>query len=115
MYLKETIGGIEGLCSKLKSDPVRGLNPTDFDERDARYGSNFKAPPVRTPFCELFMGALDDFMLKILMICAVLSITIEMIFAAEHRNTAWIEGFAILVAVMVVSTVGAWNDYKKEE
>jgi hypothetical protein len=28
---------------------------------------------------------------------------------------AWIEGFAILVAVFIVSGVGSWNDYKKEE
>jgi hypothetical protein len=29
--------------------------------------------------------------------------------------TAWIEGFAIFVAVFVVASVGSWNDYKKEE
>jgi len=28
---------------------------------------------------------------------------------------AWIEGFAIFLAVFVVATVGSWNDYKKEE
>ena len=28
---------------------------------------------------------------------------------------AWIEGFAIFVAVFIVSMVGSYNDYKKEE
>ena len=28
---------------------------------------------------------------------------------------AWVEGFAIFVAVFIVSTIGSWNDYKKEE
>jgi hypothetical protein len=28
--------------------------------------------------------------------------------------TAWIEGFAIFVAVFVVAFVGSWNDYQKE-
>jgi hypothetical protein len=28
---------------------------------------------------------------------------------------AWIEGFAILVAVFIVSGVGSYNDWKKEE
>lgn len=32
----------------------------------------------------------------------------------SHRATAWIEGFAILVAVAVVSLVTAGSDYKKE-
>ena len=54
-------------------------------------------------------------MLKLLMVCAFVSITVEMYFNEEHRSIAWIEGTAILVAVLVVSSVGAWNDYKKEE
>lgn len=32
----------------------------------------------------------------------------------EKRKTAWIEGFAILVAVFVSATVTAVNDYQKE-
>jgi hypothetical protein len=38
-----------------------------------------------------------------------------MSFADEHeRSHAWIEGFAILLAVAVVSLVSAGSDYKKE-
>ena len=32
----------------------------------------------------------------------------------ENIGHAWIEGFAILLAVAVVSLVGAGSDYKKE-
>ena len=31
----------------------------------------------------------------------------------ENPSTGWIEGFAILVAVSLVVTVGATNDYQK--
>ena len=61
------------------------------------------------------MDALDDLMLKILIVCAIVSTTISMIFEKDHRSIAWIEGAAILFAVLVVSSVTAWNDYKKEE
>jgi len=30
-------------------------------------------------------------------------------------NIAWIEGFAIFLAVFIVVFVGSYNDYKKEE
>lgn len=61
------------------------------------------------------MAALDDFMLKVLMVAAVCSITFDMILAdADHRNMAWIEGFAIMVAVFVVASVGSFVDWKKE-
>jgi magnesium-transporting ATPase (P-type) len=64
----------------------------------------------------LFFGALEDFMLRLLLVCACISISIDLGFAEAHeRSHAWIEGFAIFVAVFVVASVGSWNDYKKEE
>ena len=57
--------------------------------------------------------ALDDLMLKILIVSAVISIAISMVFE-EDKALAWIEGAAILAAVAVVSLVTAWNDYQKE-
>jgi hypothetical protein len=63
----------------------------------------------------MWLGALDDLMLKILIVAAVVSMVISMIFEEENKLIACIEGGAILVAVLVVSGVTAWNDYKKEE
>jgi hypothetical protein len=62
----------------------------------------------------LFCEALDDFILKILLVAACLSIALEVGVAKdEERPTAWIEGFAILVAVFVVAFVTAINNYQK--
>jgi len=33
----------------------------------------------------------------------------------NYYNLAWIEGFAIFLAVFIVVLVGSYNDYKKEE
>jgi magnesium-transporting ATPase (P-type) len=72
-----------GLQDKLKTNLERGLTPTDFEERENHFGSNFKAPPKRTPYWRLFLGALDDFMLKFLLVCASVEMAIEVGFA-EH-------------------------------
>lgn len=32
----------------------------------------------------------------------------------DHRSTAWIEGVAVLIAVMISATVSSVNDYQKE-
>jgi len=86
-----------------------------LDTREAVFGTNYKEGPKRTPFCQLLLAALDDFMLKILIVCAIFSIVVEMGFAKpEERGSAWIEGTAILMAVALVSGVTAWSDYKKE-
>ena len=50
--------------------------------------------------------------MKILMVAAVVSIAIELITAKpEKKKIAWIEGFAILVAVFICAMVTAVNDW----
>ena len=79
---------MQGLAQSLKTNYESGLKPLDFDQRDEQYGSNKKPPTKRTPFITLFLGALDDFMLKLLLVCACVSISIEVGFSDEsHRST----------------------------
>ena len=113
--LKEDFGGVEGLAQKLFSNTQDGITGDDLEERDKAFGSNAKEPPKRTGFCKLMLMALDDLMLKVLIVAAIISLIVSMIFEEDHREIAWVEGAAILVAVFVVSFVTAWNDYKKEE
>ncbi len=48
------------------------------------------------------------------MFASVLSIAIEVGTADEsHRSTAWIEGVAVLMAVMISASVQSINDYQK--
>lgn len=114
-YIEGNLQGMDSLCEALDVNINAGISTRDLQIREDVFGTNYKAPPERTPFCELLLGALDDFMLKILIVCAIFSIVVEMIFATpENRGHAWVEGFAILVAVAVVSLVTAWSDYQKE-
>lgn len=88
MMAVENLGGIHGLAEKLCTDANRGLVPTDFELRGQVFGSNFKAPPKMTPYWRLFLGALDDFMLKFLLVCAAIELSIEVGFAEhDERNT----------------------------
>lgn len=93
----------------------QGITTASLDGRRKKFGTSFKDPPERSAFCQLLLEALDDFMLKILIGCAIFQLVIEMSTAKkEDLAHAWIEGFAILLAVAVVSLVGAGSDYKKE-
>lgn len=111
----ESYGGITGIQQKLKVDPKQGLTGSDYVDRTTHFGNNMKEPLKRTHFCVMFIRALNDFMLKILLVCATLSIIIDMIFATpEERQHAWIDGVAIYTAVLVVSGVSSVVDYHKE-
>ena len=49
------------------------------------------------------------------MVASVVSIGIEVGTAKPSmRSTAWIEGVAVLIAVLISATVTAVNDYQKE-
>jgi magnesium-transporting ATPase (P-type) len=80
------IVGCAGLCEKLHVTVDRGLTPTDFEERANLFGSNYKAPPKITPYWRLFLGALEDFMLRFLLVCAVVELSIEVGFADSHER-----------------------------
>jgi len=104
------------LAEKLKVDIKLGLTGEDFPLRTEQFGNNYRAPLKAKKWISLFIATLDDFMLKVLMVAAVFSITFDMLLADDHaRSHAWIEGAAIMVAVMLVAGVGSFVDWKKEK
>lgn len=114
-YIQNELGGIQALVDGLKTSLQEGITTNSLEGRKEAFGTHAKDPPERTGFCTMLIAALDDFMLKILIGCAVFQLIIEMSTAEpEELSHKWIEGFAILLAVAVVSLVGAGSDYKKE-
>jgi magnesium-transporting ATPase (P-type) len=99
----------------MGSSSYAGLNMQDRKAREKYYGNNKKKEIEREGFWNMWWGALDDLMLKILIVAAFVQMIISLIFEEENKAVAWIEGGAILLAVFTVSIVTAWNDYKKEE
>lgn len=84
--------------------------------RENKYGHNRKPEVESRSFLELLWEALQDYTLKILIVAAFTSIILSVATAEpKDRGHAWVEGFAILVAVMVCSMVAAVNDYQKEK
>jgi magnesium-transporting ATPase (P-type) len=107
---------MESLMEALDVKKDAGISTTSLHIRDQVFGNHQKELPSQTPFFTLLIGTLEDFMLQVLIVCAIFSITVDMSFATPHeRGHAWIEGTAILIAVAVVSFVTAWSDYSKEK
>jgi len=91
-----------------------GLNSDDVADRRRYYGTNAKDIPDPPTFLELLWIALNDFTLIILIICAFVSMAINLTFH-EDKSIAWIEGAAILSAVAISSLIAAYNDWEKEK
>eukprot|EP01116_Phalansterium_solitarium_P021866 TRINITY_DN6997_c0_g1_i2.p1 TRINITY_DN6997_c0_g1~~TRINITY_DN6997_c0_g1_i2.p1 ORF type:complete len:1194 (-),score=489.40 TRINITY_DN6997_c0_g1_i2:187-3768(-) len=111
--------GVEGLAKRLCTDLVSGLSADEatsgFAVREKVFGRNVFPEPPKKPFWKFFWEAITDRMLILLSVFAVLSIILESIFPPEGRESiGWIEGVAIIVAVLIVSFVGSINNYSKE-
>eukprot|EP01120_Amphizonella_sp_Union-15-10_P014954 TRINITY_DN7486_c0_g7_i1.p1 TRINITY_DN7486_c0_g7~~TRINITY_DN7486_c0_g7_i1.p1 ORF type:complete len:1045 (-),score=272.60 TRINITY_DN7486_c0_g7_i1:55-3144(-) len=111
------LGGVNELMKKMGTDPDTGLpsdeQTGDYAQRKQYYGTNvFKTKPPKSLF-SFWLDAMGDHTLILLACAAVVSIILEMTFGHE-KAVGWIEGAAILVAVLLVSGVTATNDWSKD-
>ncbi|XP_063147924.1 plasma membrane calcium-transporting ATPase 2 isoform X2 [Candoia aspera] len=132
--IKDTYGDTEGLCRHLKTSPVEGLPGTtaDLDKRRLIFGKNFIPPKKPKTFIQLVWEALQDVTLIILEIAAIISLGLSFYHPPGEGNEAcatatggaedegeaeagWIEGAAILLSVICVVLVTAFNDWSKEK
>jgi magnesium-transporting ATPase (P-type) len=105
------IGGVNTLAQMIGVIESVGLEKNDVKRLREQFGTNtFPESPFESYF-ELLFGALSDTTLIILMVAAVVSIIIQMV--TKHEN-GWIEGTAILIAVVLVANITAGNDYSKQ-
>ncbi|XP_056300703.1 plasma membrane calcium-transporting ATPase 1-like [Pseudoliparis swirei] len=125
-----SFGGVAGLCSRLRTSPVQGLdgNSEDIDRRRQVFGSNVIPLKKAKTFLELVWEALQDPTLIILEVVAIISLDVsfynppdvERIMcrsAAGNREmkAGWIEGAAILLSVVCMVLVTAFNDWSKKK
>ncbi|XP_050426571.1 plasma membrane calcium-transporting ATPase 3 isoform X8 [Adelges cooleyi] len=119
------LGGVQDVCKKLYTSPSEGLSGSsaDLEHRKETFGSNTIPPKPPKTFMQLVWEALQDVTLIILEIAALVSLGLSLYTPVnEESMTAeddeakhgWIEGLAILISVIVVVIVTAFNDYTKE-
>ncbi|BFZ10933.1 hypothetical protein BsWGS_13969 [Bradybaena similaris] len=132
--LTNNVGGVQELCKLLKTSPTNGLDETDIELRRKVFGCNVIPPKPPKSFFQLVWEALQDVTLIILIVAAIISLGLS--FYKPPKETAatireedtykddqtgieeaagWIDGLAILVAVVVVVVVTAFNDWSKEK
>ncbi|KAF9575381.1 hypothetical protein EC968_003432 [Mortierella alpina] len=127
---------VSGESEKAESSAAHGKStgPVSLEDRVTYFGRNVL--PKRKPksIFQLMWMALQEKILILLLIAAVVSVGLGLYedFGMEHEEKivydkdfnasikenpkiAWVEGVAILVAVMIVVLVGSINDFQKEK
>ncbi|KAF7720873.1 hypothetical protein EC973_005882 [Apophysomyces ossiformis] len=127
--LLKQLGGVEKICQKIRVDPRVGLSPdegaerstdTPFAQRQAVFGRNVLPEAKSKSFLQLLWAAYNDKTLIMLTIASVVSLAVGIWedYSPQHPEdeprVGWVEGTAILVAVLAVIFTNAINDYQKE-
>uniref|UniRef100_A0A3Q3N231 Calcium-transporting ATPase n=1 Tax=Mastacembelus armatus TaxID=205130 RepID=A0A3Q3N231_9TELE len=136
--IQECYRDTNGLCTRLRTSPVKGLdgNLEDINKRKEQFGKNIIPPKRPKTFLELVWEALQDVTLIILEVAAIISLGLsfyhppeakrqsELIYCGRvvagvedesEADAGWIEGAAILLSVVCVVLVTAFNDWSKEK
>uniref|UniRef100_A0A8C8VIJ5 Calcium-transporting ATPase n=1 Tax=Pelusios castaneus TaxID=367368 RepID=A0A8C8VIJ5_9SAUR len=131
--IQDSYTDVSGLCRRLKTSPTEGLadNAADLEKRRQIYGHNFIPPKRPKTFLQLVWEALQDVTLIILEIAAIVSLGLAFYAppgqdsdgqcppagaeAEGESEAGWIEGAAILLSVICVVLVTAFNDWSKEK
>jgi P-type Ca2+ transporter type 2B len=121
--------GVLGLANKLNTNIQNGISGTkeDLTKRAKVFGRNEIPPKPPKSIFKLAFEALQDPTLIMLMICAIVSVALSFYHPGgkisdeeyltdneEQTNLEWVEGSAIMLAVIVVVFVTAFNDWRKE-
>jgi magnesium-transporting ATPase (P-type) len=110
------LGGITGLAAGLRVELSSGVPASSLAARRSQFGVNELPKPAQDSWLSLFLGSFHDEVLIILMLTAAVSIVIGAIpgMDPEGGNLGWVDGFAVLIAVFIVASVSATNDYNKQ-
>lgn len=111
--------------SSSASDSTKNSNDNpSFEKRQDFYGVNKLPEKKPKTFLALVWMALQDKVLILLSIVAVVSLAIGLYETfgqppkyedgKQEPKVEWVEGVAIIVAIAIVSLVGAGNDWQKE-
>ena len=108
----EEQGGIQTLLDSLNTNQDYGI--TSEKDRVLIYDDNKNDVDDNPPsFCLKVWESLEDFMVQILILCAIVSIALGCTLS-DDPSKDWIDGVSIIIAVLVVVLVGSITNYQKE-
>ena len=102
----------EGLCTSFS----QGLNESE-EQKNKRiecFDSNERPPDEPLNFCDFVITAMSDKIIIILCFAALIELVVGLT-TGDNPALDWVEGVCIILAILVVVSVGSINDYNKEK
>jgi len=102
--------GVEGILKSVQSEADSGImgDQADLHRRGTKFGKNAKPKPQDAAFWESVKDSLNDRIVLLVAIFAIISIIPGMVVSPKN---GWMEGVFILVGLVVSVMISSYNDY----
>ncbi len=87
---------------------LTGLTAAQVEASRAQHGANLLTPPASDPWWKLYLEKFEDPVIRILIIAAVITIFVGFV------NGEYVEGVAIIVAILLATSLGFINEYRAQ-
>ncbi|KAI1078026.1 calcium-translocating P-type ATPase [Whalleya microplaca] len=102
-------------------EPTSTSGSDKFVDRTRVYGKNILPAKKPTPLWKLMWNAYNDKVIILLSVAAVISLALGLYETfgvvqepGDPPSVDWVEGVAIIIAILIVTLVGSLNDWQKE-
>lgn len=105
------------ILEEYNTDPVSGIqgNDADIASRKLMYGENVTPKTPEKTLFRFMLDALKDRTLQVLLVAAALSLGAGLYRTASGTETlGFMEGMAIILAIVLIVLVNSVNDYRKQ-
>lgn len=111
----QQLGGVAGVARLIHADLDKGVSggPDELEKRRKDYGENNFPRKLPKTIWVFLWEACKDTTLRILMVCAAVSLVTGMTSPNEGVKNGWYDGASIAFAIIIIVLVTAYNDYKQ--
>jgi Ca2+ transporting ATPase len=114
LSLIEKHGGDGRIIQNILSSKNFGIEEHTCQIREKLFGSNKMKEYEASSICSFVIDAFGDFMLRVLIVAAIVQICIGVSPLSAHPNKDWIDGVSIIFAVTAVVVISSYTNYTKE-
>jgi len=100
----------QDVISQLNTEQLRGLTKVEAERRLDQFGPNQLTEPPRTTFLQMIVRQLNDFVVILLIIAAIISTIVS---AVDHQP--YVESIAILAIVVLNAVLGVVQESRAEQ
>ena len=102
------------VTSELSTDPAVGITTAEAQNREKEYGKNILSEKKQRSFLERFLGQLQDTMVIILLIAALVSLGLCIYNTLRGDVAEWAEPVVIVAILILNAIIGVVHSIQRE-